>query len=153
MKRHTTRSLGFFVALALVYSAGLPAVVGAQRIAPAVGVTMAPWRPTLLDVPIGDRAPRSILAVDTADARRRRHMLTFVLGGAAVGGIVGAVLTTSYTCGEPQQYVTCSSMSAGTGAAIGVGVGVVVGWLLGIMTAPAQPAPSAPERAAAVPTT
>ncbi len=109
------------------FTAGLSLEAAGQRSVPAGIVASA--RDTSVRA-TGDFANRLDAAPIVAAPR---PMKPFLVGGAIVGAVVGALLATSFNdsfCGEPGPGYSCSSTSPVAGAMIGAGVGVFAGWLL-----------------------
>jgi H+/Cl- antiporter ClcA len=118
-------------ALAQQSSAQRPAPIGLSSAVP-VALTLSPHR--------------VMVETDTAKTRTPRP-LPFVLGGAAIGGVIGAVLAASYSLcdSDPSRGVHCSSTDPATGAIIGMGIGAAAGgllWALIRYSGGAQPAGS-----------
>lgn len=62
----------------------------------------------------------------------RRSATPWVLGGAGVGAVVGAVLTKSFSddfCPESRPGYACSGTSTAEGAMIGAALGAFAGWV------------------------
>ena len=133
--------LSLLAAFALALAAIAPQGA-AQRAAPVAVSFAVPARAAL---PL----PQSIVRqADTTKARGPRAF-PFIIGGAVVGGVVGAVLAASYNLcnSDPGRGVYCSSTDPATGAIIGMGIGAAAGgllWALIKYSRGVPPAPSSP---------
>jgi hypothetical protein len=89
--------------------------------------------------------PQGIEAQGDTTKTRSPRAFPFIIGGAVIGGVVGAVLATSYNfCdSDPSQGVYCSSTDPATGAIIGMAIGAAAGGLLWALIRYSREAPPA----------
>lgn len=115
----STRAL--FLALLLI--ATISPASRAQRVS-QLGVGVAP--PNLAVTIVGD--PGVIRSPDSTASQAPRAM-PFVLAGAGIGAVMGAMLAAAYNpcSGDPQPGFSCTSTDPATGAFIGIVVGSAVG--------------------------
>lgn len=99
---------------------------GAQRVSHlAAGVAPSNLSPAT-------PAERGRLQLPDSAAGAAPRAMPFVLGGAGIGAVVGAMLAVAYNpCSDdPQPGFYCSSTDPATGALIGIAVGTAAGLLV-----------------------